>query len=44
MARRLVESPVEVITPAGPLVLRWENGEILLAGPAEIVASGDYYL
>jgi diaminopimelate epimerase len=44
MARGLVESPVEVITPAGPLVLRWENGEILLAGPAEIVASGDYYL
>jgi diaminopimelate epimerase len=44
VARGLVESPVQVQTPAGPLVLRWENGEILLAGPAEIVASGDYYL
>jgi diaminopimelate epimerase len=43
-ARGLAESPVEVQTPAGPLVLRWDNGEILLAGPAEIVASGDYYL
>jgi len=44
VARGLAESPVEVQTPAGPLVLRWENDEILLAGPAEIVASGDYYL
>ena len=44
VARGLAESPVEVLTPAGPLVLRWENGEILLAGPAEIVAMGDYYL
>jgi diaminopimelate epimerase len=44
VARGLAESPVQVQTPAGPLVLRWENGEILLAGPAEIVASGDYYL
>jgi diaminopimelate epimerase len=44
VARGLAESPIEVQTPAGPLALRWENGEILLAGPAEIVASGDYYL
>jgi diaminopimelate epimerase len=44
VARGLAESPVEVQTPAGPLVLRWENDEILLAGPAEIVATGDYYL
>jgi diaminopimelate epimerase len=44
VARGLAESPVEVQTLAGPLVLRWENGEILLAGPAEIVATGDYYL
>jgi diaminopimelate epimerase len=44
VARGLAESPVEVQTPAGPLALRWDNGEILLAGPAEIVASGDYYL
>jgi len=44
MARGLVASPVEVKTPAGPLVLRWEDGDILLAGPAEIVAAGDFYL
>jgi diaminopimelate epimerase len=42
-ARGLVESPVCVHTPAGPLDLRWEDQEILLAGPAEIVASGEFY-
>jgi len=43
MARGLVENPVEVRTPAGPLMLRRENDEIQLAGPAEIVARGEYY-
>lgn len=43
LARGLVKSPVRVLTPAGPLDLRWENEEILLAGPAEIVASGEFY-
>ena len=43
-ARGLVTSPVEVQTPAGTLSLRWQDGEILLAGPAEIVAAGDFYL
>ena len=44
IARGLVQSPVEVQTPAGPLLLRWEDEDLLLAGPAEIVASGDFYL
>jgi diaminopimelate epimerase len=43
VARGLVESPLRVLTPAGPLNLRWEEGAILLAGPAEIVASGEYF-
>jgi diaminopimelate epimerase len=43
LARGLVLNPVRVITPAGPLDLRWENHDILLAGPAEIVASGEFY-
>ena len=43
-ARGLVESPVTVQTPAGPLTLRWEDSDILLAGPAEIVARGEFYL
>jgi diaminopimelate epimerase len=42
-ARGLVKSPVRVLTPAGPLDLRWENQDIVLAGPAEIVASGEFY-
>jgi len=41
--RGLAESPVRVLTPAGPLELRWED-EIYLTGPAEIVAGGEYYL
>src|SRR5262249_8313947 len=44
LARGLVKSPVEVRTSAGPLILRWEDDDILLAGPAEIVASGEFYL
>ncbi len=42
-ARGLVTSPVRVLTPAGPLDLRWENQDILLTGPAEIVAVGEFY-
>jgi diaminopimelate epimerase len=37
------DSTLEVRTPAGPLQLRWRSGEILLAGPAEIVATGEFY-
>ena len=40
--RGLVSSPVRVMTPAGPLDLRME-GDLFLAGPAEIVASGDFH-
>lgn len=43
-ARGLVQSPVEVRTPAGPLALRWHGHEILLAGPAEIIATGEFYI
>ncbi len=42
-ARGLVTPPVTVRTPAGPLALREEGGEIRLAGPAEIVAAGEFY-
>jgi diaminopimelate epimerase len=40
--RGLVQSPVRVLTPAGPLDLRWDD-EIYLIGPAEIVAAGVYH-
>jgi len=42
-ARGFVESPVRVETPAGPLHLRWDGEDVLLAGPAEIVARGEFY-
>jgi diaminopimelate epimerase len=44
MALGLADSPVNVLTPAGPLALRLEGGNYFLAGPAEIVAAGEYYL
>jgi diaminopimelate epimerase len=44
VARGLVTSPVTVQTPAGDLQLHWEGEEAHLAGPAEIVARGEFYL
>jgi len=41
--RGIAKSPIRVVTPAGPLDLRWEE-EIYLTGPAEIVAGGEFYL
>jgi diaminopimelate epimerase len=43
VARSLVTPPVRVLTPAGPLNLRWDEADILLAGPAEIVADGEFF-
>jgi diaminopimelate epimerase len=42
VARGMVESPVEVITPAGSMHLRL-NDSVYLTGPAEIVAEGEYH-
>jgi diaminopimelate epimerase len=39
--RGMAESPVEVMTPAGPLYLRLD-GDVYLTGPAEIVAEGEF--
>jgi diaminopimelate epimerase len=43
VARGLAEPPVRVLTPAGPLALRWEDGSIFLAGPAELIGSGEFF-
>jgi len=43
LARGFVETPVRVLTPAGPFELRWDGEDILLSGPAEIVAAGEFY-
>jgi diaminopimelate epimerase len=38
----LVRSPVRVLTPGGPLELRWDRS-IFLTGPAEIIGRGEFY-
>jgi len=38
-----VQSPVRVLTPAGALEIREQDGELYLTGPAEIVAAGEFY-
>lgn len=41
VARGMAESPVRVLTPAGPMELRLED-EVFLTGPAEIIADGTF--
>ncbi len=43
--RGLVRSPITVRTPAGPLELKWGGTaqDVLMTGPAEIVARGEFY-
>ena len=43
IARGMAESPVRVLTPAGPIDLRIEE-DAYLTGPAEIVAEGEFLL
>lgn len=43
VARGSVSSPVRVLTPAGPIDLRFD-GDIYLTGPAEIVAEGEFFV
>lgn len=40
--RGMATNPVRVLTPAGPLDLRWENS-LFLTGPAELVADGTFH-
>lgn len=40
--RGWAQTPVRVLTPAGPLDIRWD-GDVYLQGPAEIVAEGSSY-
>jgi len=42
LALGVAESPVSVLTPAGPLELHSDGAGMLLAGPAEIVACGNF--
>jgi diaminopimelate epimerase len=45
--RGMASSPVHVLTPAGPIELRFEGGvmgDAVLVGPAEIVAQGEFFM
>ncbi len=42
VARGLAESPVRVLTPAGPIDLRFD-GDLYLTGPAQITAEGAFF-
>ena len=44
MLRGVAETPVTVVTPAGPLEISWDDSEIHMTGPAEIVAAGQFHL
>jgi diaminopimelate epimerase len=41
--RGFVQSPIRILTPAGPLEIRQQDTNFLLVGPAEIVAAGEFY-
>ncbi|MBV9268536.1 MAG: diaminopimelate epimerase [Acidobacteriaceae bacterium] len=41
--RGKAKSPVEIKTPAGPLILRWDTG-VYLTGPAEFIAEGSFFV
>lgn len=40
--RQHAKSPVRVVTPAGDLVLRWDES-VYLTGPAEIIGTGEFF-
>lgn len=41
--RKAVDNPVEVRTPAGSMILRWDES-VYLTGPAEFIGEGRFYL
>ncbi len=44
IVRGVARSPVNVLTPAGVIEVRWEGVDAWLRGPAEIIAKGEFYL
>jgi len=43
MHKALAQPPLTVLTEAGPLLFRQENGSLFLTGPAELTVRGDFY-
>jgi diaminopimelate epimerase len=44
VARGLAEFPVRVLTPAGPLEISEQEGELYLTGPARLTGEGHFFL
>jgi diaminopimelate epimerase len=42
VVRGMARSPVRVLTPAGPIDLRWED-DVYLTGPTEIIGDGEFF-
>lgn len=38
-----VSSPVSVHAPGGTQIVRWEDGQVFLRGPAQIICTGEYF-
>ena len=43
IASRRVASPVTVIAPGGPQIVRWEN-QVYLRGPATLICRGEFFI
>jgi diaminopimelate epimerase len=43
-ARGIARFPIEVRTPAGPIALREERGELYLTGPAVLIGEGEFWV
>lgn len=44
IATKRGKSPLRVIAPGGSQTVRWENGEVLLLGPARLLCRGEFFL
>ena len=43
IASSRAESPLKVIAPGGAQTVRWENNEVFLTGPAQLVCRGEFF-
>ena len=43
IANKRVWSPVTVVAPGGPQIVRWEN-QVYLQGPATLVCRGEFFI
>jgi diaminopimelate epimerase len=44
IAANRAQSPVRVHAPGGVQIVRWDNGQVFLRGPAQLVCRGEFFL